>query len=277
MLFIGQPDELCLPFGDLRAEDRAQIGRRVEERLQECDSSLTRRTQVGTLAGNEAEHRVDGGARARRVAGEKPPVVEDEIRLDVRAEQAEVVAGALEIDVGEGDRPARDRVPPRRRVGKILQLGKECMEVVPSLVEGARVQLVLARPPAAAAVPCDLAGFDLDDEDPPSRVGNDEVGFPIAESAMASCPPDPGHVRVEVVLRRERGAHALEHEVFGCGTGVHGHTRRDTALQRWRPRSATTSVKRLVPLGYWGEPHLSTIAMVDTLSLAGSAGSMFPG
>ena len=80
-----------------------------------------------------------------------------------------------------------------------------------------------------------------------------------AEAAMVGRPPDPANIRVEAVLRRERSAHALEHEVFGCGPSVHLPTRSDTVLQRWRPRLAVTSVNRLVPLGYWGEPHPATM------------------
>jgi hypothetical protein len=61
----------------------------------------------------------------------------------------------------------------------------------------------------------DLPSLHLDDEDPSVWMRDHEVGLAVPQSAMVSRPSDPGDVRVEPVLGRKRGAHALEHEVFG--------------------------------------------------------------
>jgi hypothetical protein len=73
----------------------------------------------------------------------------------------------------------------------------------------------VAGPPSPVFVASDLPRLYLDHQDPEVPVRDHEISLAVPQSAMVSRPSDPGDVRVEPVLGRKRGVHALEHEVFG--------------------------------------------------------------
>jgi hypothetical protein len=79
--------------------------------------------------------------------------------------EPKVGATAREVDVGQGDGVAGDRMEAPRRVGQLGQLAHERVHARRRLLERVRAQLVAARVPAAVRVPSDLAGLDLEHEE----------------------------------------------------------------------------------------------------------------
>jgi hypothetical protein len=220
VLLFREADELLFALGDLGSEEGAQFRGRVEELLQEGDTLLPGGAELCALAGDEVEHPLDGGAGGGGAVRQQASVIEDEVRLDLGAEQSKVPAGALEVDVRERDCRPGDGLPPRWRVLEVAKFPQERVQVGAGLLEGGWVQLAIARPPAAMAVAGDLAALHLHGEDPALGMGDDEVRLAVPQAPVVCRPPDPPDVGVQAVLRRQRRAHALDHEPLRLRAGT---------------------------------------------------------
>ncbi len=90
------------------------------------------------------------------------------------------------------------------------------------LFERASVQLAAADPPPAGLEPPDLAGLDLDDQDPAIRVADDDVGFAFAH--VAAVARDPSDVVQQRHVRWRDRPKPLDDESFSgraCRSGRH--------------------------------------------------------
>ena len=167
-------------------------------------------------------------------------MVEDQTGDDIRAEQAEAGARAVEIDIGQGDGVAGERMEVGRSIGQLVELAEEGTEAALGLGEGIRVQLVAARPPPAGGVPADLAGLRLDDEEAAVRMGDHEVGLAVGQLAAVTRAPGPGDVREDAVAvgRWQGGPNPRLHELL-CGLPGGQRGNRIPPPGR-RPRAAAT-------------------------------------
>jgi hypothetical protein len=76
-----------------------------------------------------------------------------------------------------------DRLEVGGPVGQLMELLEEGVLVVAGLIEGTAIERVRPRPPCSAAIPPDLAGLHLDDEDAPLRIADDDVRLAVADRA----------------------------------------------------------------------------------------------
>ena len=151
-------------------------------------------------------------ARALRV---QDRLVEDEVRVRAQAQVEDLRAEARDLDVGERDRVADDRVEVGRPVRQLAQLGDEAVVAVRGLLERRAIQLAVAGPPAAEAVARDRAALDLDDQEALVGVGDDDVRLALAHEAAVR-PDDPRDVLEEDVVGGQGRAEALVDAALGA-------------------------------------------------------------
>jgi hypothetical protein len=167
VLALGQADHLRLGAGDLVAQHGLQLDRLGHRGDEQVDRGLTGRPGVGRAA-PELERAIEEG-RQLVPAGlrvDEHRLVGDQVGVHIGPEQADAVAHRVELDVGEGDRLACDRVHAGGPVGQLAELPDQGTTAIAGLLERAAGQSVRAGPPGSMVIATDLAGLDLDDEDP---------------------------------------------------------------------------------------------------------------
>ncbi len=200
-LVLGQLDDRALAVGDLATEQGPKGDRLLEDLLEQVDALRARRLPIAGFAGPQVERLLDGlPGRVGVVDWELGPI-EHEVGLDPGPDELEPVAGAGEIDIGQGDGVAGDRAEVARRVGQLRELVHERVHARHRLLERARLELAAAGVPAAVRVALDLARLDLEDEEAPIGMGEHDVGLAIPEPAVLRGPAEPGHIAEETVLR----------------------------------------------------------------------------
>ena len=220
LLNLGHLDRQALALADLAAEEAPQVDRLREKAGQQLHAGPTRRSFAGRLGRPDLERSLDGSARGRGVIAWQRVMVEHELGQDVRAEEPSPGAGARQIDIGQGDGVAGDRMEVRRSARELVELPKQGVKAPPGLFEGIGDERVAAREPAAARVAPDLAALDLDDEEAAIRMGDHEIRLAVADLAVVAGSPGPGHVREHpiAVRLRQRGADSALDEELGAAT-----------------------------------------------------------
>ncbi len=223
-----------------------QLERSGQQRPCQADTERAGRTGPAALDRGNPVGPLDRPAQA--LVRLELRAVEDELVVGVRPEVAAHRAGRRQVGIGQGDRPAGDRLEGGRPVGQGTELADEPVAIDPGLAERRLAEEVRSRPPAARAVAPDITGLDLDRQKAPLGVGDHDVHLAVAQAGRSPAgrrrradgpsQRDPADVLVDLVLRRQGGPQAFRDAPLGLLALGHRRARPPLVEPHDRPAAA---------------------------------------
>ena len=159
-LALGQLDDLALALDELVAKQGMELDRRGDEVAEDRDTLLARWSRARPRAAPFAAPEFEGLFQPRPQVGrravtrQEPWLIEDEIRVHVRAQrrEAESTTGTRQVNGRQGDTLTRGRSQAGLPLGQFEQLLDEVVPAGRCLLERRPIELPLAGPPPTEVV-----------------------------------------------------------------------------------------------------------------------------